>query len=278
MIFYSNAKINIGLNVIERLHNGYHTIETVFYPINWADAIEILDKDDDKNTDFNLTIEGLAIEGNVNDNLIYKAYRLIKEQYPQLPPLNVILYKTIPMGAGLGGGSSNAAFFINAVNSIFDLNIPLSNRLIIASQLGADCAFFIENKPVFASGIGNIFSNINLNLSAYYIAVVYPKVHSNTKEAYQLVKPQKAKYNLKDVIENCPVSEWKNFLKNDFEEGIFKKHAAIAELKEKIYQNNAIYASMSGSGSAVYGIFIKKPELSFVKEYNYKLIEPKIVC
>src|ERR1700744_6335306 len=185
MICFPNAKINLGLNIVEKRSDGFHNIETVFYPINWHDALETIEnksfrKGEDK---MHLSISGLLVEGNPQDNLIAKAYKLIDVKY-NLPPLKTYLHKSIPMGAGLGGGSSDAAFFIKLLNEKFNLNISTNEQINFAKQLGSDCAFFIENKPVYASEKGDVFKEIKIDLSSYYIIIVYPAVHSNTASAY----------------------------------------------------------------------------------------------
>ncbi len=272
MLVFSPCKINLGLNVVRKRSDGYHDIETVFYPILWHDALEVIE--DSENQCFNLTISGLPIEGDLQNNVIYKTHQLIQAKYP-IPPIKVHLYKNLPMGAGIGGGSANAATFINLMNAKFNLNIPLSEKLNMASQIGSDCSFFIENKPVFATEKGNIFENINVDLSNYYILLVYPKIHSNTKLAYQGIEPIQPKVSIKKIIETEPIENWKNILVNDFEKSVFKSHLKISELKEKMYLKGAVYASMSGSGSTVFGIFKEKPiwesnnnEVFFIQEKN----------
>ncbi|MDX2173494.1 MAG: 4-(cytidine 5'-diphospho)-2-C-methyl-D-erythritol kinase [Bacteroidota bacterium] len=272
MVLFPNCKINLGLNVISRRSDGFHNIETAFYPIFWQDVLEVIEmKSNDK--DFELSQSGIIVDAKIEDNLIYKAYNLIIK-IKTLPPLKVHLHKNIPMGAGLGGGSSDAAFFINLLDTKFKLNFSEVDKLNIASQIGSDCAFFIKNKPVFAKGKGNEFEEIALDLSKYYILVVYPALHSNTKEAYEGLTPKIPKHNLKSVIENNPINQWKDYITNDFEETIFKKYPVIKELKDLLYSNKAVYASMSGSGSAVFGIFNEEPTDIFVGNYKTFLQAP----
>ena len=259
MIVFSGSKINLGLNVLERRNDGFHNLETVFFPIKWNDALEVIESTDSQS--IKLIFSGYPIAGAENDNIIVKAYDLIRKSY-SVPAVKVHLHKNIPMGAGLGGGSSNASSFINLMDAKFDLKIPLSKKLEFAKQLGSDCAFFIENKPVFAKEKGDVFELVNVDLNNYYILVVYPNAHSNTKMAYQGVTPKKPQLSVKTIIETKPVEEWRTLLVNDFESSVFKNLPQIKDLKQKLYDAGAIYASMSGSGSAVYGIFRTKPNFN----------------
>ncbi|MDF2447834.1 MAG: 4-diphosphocytidyl-2C-methyl-D-erythritol kinase [Bacteroidota bacterium] len=262
MICFPNAKINLGLHVTEKRADGFHNIETVFYPVGWNDALEVIEAKSPE-PEFNLHVSGLPVTGNTTDNLLYKAFTLIRQIKP-LPAMDVYLHKVLPMGAGLGGGSSDAAFFINLVNEQFDLNFPEEERLQIARQLGSDCAFFIKNKPVLATQKGDVFEEINLNLAHLFIAIIYPNVHSNTKEAYSLVKPQRPSHSLPDILTQ-PVSTWKHELVNDFEKSIFSVYPVVEKTKNDLYDLGALYACMSGSGSAVFGLFEHRPviETSF---------------
>ena len=256
MICFPNAKINLGLNVTEKRADHFHNIETVFYPIGWSDALEIIETPN-AGAEFNLNLSGIAIQGAVEDNLLYKAYQLIK-QSRNLTAITVYLHKALPMGAGLGGGSADAAFFINLLDQQFNLNLSETERLDIARPLGSDCAFFIHNKPVFACQKGDVFKPLELDLSNYYIAVIYPGVHSNTKDAYSLVKPDKPNRSITEIIKQ-PMATWKAELVNDFETSIFSKYPVVEKTKTQLYEAGAIYASMSGSGSAVFGLFDKMP-------------------
>ncbi|MBX3165032.1 MAG: 4-(cytidine 5'-diphospho)-2-C-methyl-D-erythritol kinase [Bacteroidetes bacterium] len=272
MIAFPNCKINFGLHVINKRSDGFHTIETVFYPVNWCDALEVIENKGSKES-FTFSHSGLPIDGAPESNLIYKAWKLISTE-KKLPPLSVHLHKNIPMGAGLGGGSSDAAAFINLLNTQFELNYSEHDRLNIASQLGSDCAFFIKNSPVLAKGKGNEFSDIQINLSKYYIVLVYPNIHSNTKAAYEGLTPKEPQHSLKDILETYSVNEWKDVLVNDFEVSIFKKYPEIKTLKETLYNCGALYAAMSGSGSSVFAVFEKRPDVSFPAEYSFYLQEP----
>lgn len=272
MILFPNAKINLGLHVVSKRPDGFHSIETVFYPVNWCDALEVIENKQNKK-EFEFTHSGLAISGPAEQNLIFKAWELIKQE-KALPPVQVHLHKNIPMGAGLGGGSSDAAFFIHLLDSKFNLSLSLEKKISIAKQIGSDCAFFINNHPTYAEGKGDEFSEIQLDLSTYYIVVVYPNIHSNTKDAYGALVPKKPLNELKEIINSTAIEKWKDQLVNDFETPIFKKYPAIEELKNTLYTLGALYASMSGSGSAVFGIFKSEPKLKLPEGYSYYLQKP----
>jgi len=274
MLVFSNSKVNLGLNVVNKRADGFHNIETVFYPINWSDALEVIENND-PHLSMELTQSGILIDAPSHQNLIYKTWQLICET-KKIPPIKVHLHKNVPMGAGLGGGSANAAFFLNMLNSKFELNFTEIEKLKIASKIGSDCAFFVNNRPSFAHGKGNEFEDINLDLSKYYFIIIYPNIISNTKEAYANLKPKPAQHNLKSVIGSKPIEQWKELVVNDFETSIFKKYPLIKQLKELLYFNKAIYASMSGSGSAVFGIFKNKPSFSLPNGYKSYLQMPLI--
>lgn len=261
MITYPNAKINLGLNIVEKRPDGYHNLETIFYPINLQDALEVTKLDAE--VEYELKVSGSPIEGEPENNLVIKAYRLLKKDFPEMAPINIHMYKHIPTGAGLGGGSADAAFMIKLLNEKFKLNLSVEKMEEYASILGADCAFFIQNKPVFASGIGNIFEPINLSLKGYYLVLVKPDIFVSTKDAYADVTPKTPDQSLKDII-RMPVETWRATMKNDFEHSVFQKYPEIAAIKDKLYDMGAIYASMSGSGSSVFGIF--REQVEFVDE------------
>lgn len=267
MITFPNAKINLGLDVVEKRPDGYHNLETVFYPIPLYDILEITKSEDE--TSF--TMHNAEFEGNDNDNLVVKAYNILATDY-EMPKVNISLYKNIPTGAGMGGGSADAAFALKMLNSIAELNLSDEKLEEYAARLGADCAFFIKNKPAYATGIGNILTPIDCNLAGFYIVVVKPDIHISTKEAYSLVNPQYPQNPLADII-NMPVEEWKGLMKNDFEKSVFAKFPAVRDIKEKLYDLGAVYASMSGSGSAFFGIFPKKCDVDKIKK-----IYPDIFC
>ena len=261
MITFPNAKINIGLNITERRPDGYHNLETVFYPIKINDALEIIESDK-----LSFQSSGIEIPGRVEDNLCVQGYHLLKKDY-DIPPVTIHLHKHIPIGAGLGGGSADAAFFIKLVNEKFQLGMSIAQMQNYARVLGADCAFFIENKPVFAFEKGDEFESIRLDLSAYKIVLVMPPVQVSTAEAYRGVKPAPVKESLIELI-NLPINQWKKHIKNDFEESIFKNHVEIRGVKAALYEAGALYASMSGSGSSVFGIFETQPDLGFLEPTN----------
>lgn len=250
MITFPNAKINLGLNIVSKRLDGYHNLETIFYPIPIKDALEIIPSQH-KNDSF---IEaGLKVDSLSADNLVIKALNLLRKEY-FIPPLEIHLLKKIPFGAGIGGGSADASFMIRLLNDTFSLNISDEKMVILAIKLGADCPFFIYNRPMFASGIGEELEDINLSLDNYYLALVKPDIHIPTKDAFALIKPQRPELSLKEIVKR-PIEEWKNLMYNDFEKSIFPKYPLIEKVKSKLYSQGALYSSMSGSGSSVYGIF-----------------------
>lgn len=255
MLLFPNAKINLGLNVVERRTDGYHNIETIFYPIGLSDILEVVPSE--TCTDYSFSSSGISLGGDPEDNLIVKAYRLLRSEY-QFPAIDISLVKQIPFGAGLGGGSSDAAFMLKALNELFELKITTKKLEKLATRLGADCPVFIRNKPVFATGIGNVFTPIELSLKDYFLLLVKPDIHVSTPEAYSLVVPEKPEISLIELIKQ-PLAEWKNTIKNDFEKSVFVKYPVIEEIKTKLYEMGAVYASMSGSGSSVYGVFKSIP-------------------
>jgi 4-diphosphocytidyl-2-C-methyl-D-erythritol kinase len=256
MILYPNAKINLGLNVVEKRPDGYHNIETVFYPIGLCDVLEV--EPSETCTDYSFSSSGIAIDGDPEDNLIVKAYHLLRSGY-QFPAVDISLVKQIPFGAGLGGGSSDAAFMLKALNELFQLKATPNRLEKLAAKLGADCPVFIKNKAVFATGIGNVFSPVKLSLKGKFLVLVKPDIHVSTPEAYSLVVPEKPEVSLVDLIQR-PIEDWKELVKNDFEKSVFAKYPAIEEIKNNLYEMGAVYASMSGSGSSVYGIFENIPD------------------
>ncbi len=254
MLFFPNAKINIGLNVVQKRNDGFHNLETVFYPIDLKDALEFVEAENKETT---LKTTGIEIDSNIKNNLCYKAYSLMAEGF-DIPPLNIHLHKIIPLGAGLGGGSSDASFLIKEINKYFNLNINSAQLENLAAQIGSDCPFFIKNKPVFAYGRGEKFEEIALDLSDYYIYIIKPDVFVSTADAFSGITPKKPHQSVKDLI-NQPIDSWKDYIFNDFENTIFKKYPLLAEIKDSMYDMGAVYASMSGSGSAIYGIFVNQP-------------------
>ncbi|HET6226908.1 MAG TPA: 4-(cytidine 5'-diphospho)-2-C-methyl-D-erythritol kinase [Bacteroidia bacterium] len=254
MITFPNAKINIGLNIIEKRPDQFHNLESVFYPIQLKDALEVIENKSKGVTGIQFTSSGISIPGTNEDNLCCKAYHLIRADY-FMPPVTVHLLKNIPIGAGLGGGSADAAFFIKLLNDAFELGISWGELHHYARQLGSDCSFFISNKPVFAEEKGDTYEPVNLDLSSYFIALVYPNIHVNTSTAYSMVKPTKPSRSLEEDILTLPIDKWKHYIQNDFETSVFAAHPYIKTVKEQLYAKGAVYAAMSGSGSSVYGLF-----------------------
>lgn len=252
MITFPNAKINLGLNIVEKRPDGYHNLETIFYPIPLQDALEITPWEGGERK-YKLAQSGIQIAGDDENNLVVKAYKLLDNLH-NLPPIEINLLKHIPSGAGLGGGSADAAFMLCMLNQHFQLNIPNEQLEVYAAQLGADCAFFVENKPTFAEGIGNIFSPIELSLKGYKLLLVKPDIFVSTRDAFAQIKPKRPSISLKEVAK-MPVEAWKTYMVNDFEESVFPQFPAIADIKAKLYDMGAIYASMSGSGSSVFALF-----------------------
>lgn len=252
MISFPNAKINIGLNVVSKREDGYHNLETIFYPVQLSDGLELVEADE---TAF--TSSGIEIDAKPEHNLVYRAYDLLKGDF-DLPPVKMHLHKVIPFGAGLGGGSADAAFMLKMLNDYFKLNLSNTQLESYASRIGADCPFFIQNKPTFAHGIGDQFEAVDLDLSAYKIVLLKPNCGVSTPEAYRNIKPAPAAFDLRKIA-SLPIEEWKNVIKNDFEQSVFPIYPEIEDLKNKLYEAGAVYASMSGSGSAVFGIFRHLP-------------------
>ncbi|RHL05897.1 MULTISPECIES: 4-(cytidine 5'-diphospho)-2-C-methyl-D-erythritol kinase [Bacteroides] len=267
MITFPNAKINLGLNIVEKRPDGYHNLETVFYPVPVEDALEvnILNESTQK---FRLHQAGLEIAGEAENNLVVKAYKLLDERF-NLPPIDIHLFKHIPSGAGLGGGSSDAAYMLKLLNEKFNLKLSDENLEEYAARLGADCAFFIRNTPTYAEGIGNIFSPISLSLKGYQIVLVKPDIFVSTREAFARIKPHRQEIPLKEVIKR-PIEEWKERMVNDFEESVFPQFPAIKEIKEKLYEAGAIYAAMTGSGSSVFGLFKPKNDKVAKEDFGEK--------
>jgi 4-diphosphocytidyl-2-C-methyl-D-erythritol kinase len=255
MIVFPNAKINLGLNIVEKRSDGYHNIETIFYPIGLNDVLEVLPSE--TCTDYSFSSSGITIDGDPEDNLIVKAYRLLRSEY-QFSPIDITLIKQIPFGAGLGGGSADASFMLKAMNELFGLKIAPKKLEKLSGKIGADCPVFIRNKPVFATGIGNVFTPIDLSLKGYFLLLIKPDIHVSTPEAYSLIKPEKPEKGLIELIKQ-PVINWKDAIKNDFEKSVFARFPVIEKIKDDLYEMGAVYASMSGSGSTVYGIFDKPP-------------------
>lgn len=261
MITFPNSKINIGLNITSKRKDGYHNLETIFYPVKIKDAIEVIES-----SEMGFETSGIEIPVNGNENLCLQAYDLIRRDY-DLPNIKIHLHKNIPIGAGLGGGSADAAFFIKLINDKFELQLSDEKMENYCRKLGADCAFFIQNKPVFALNKGDIFEPIELNLSDYHLVLIMPPIHVSTAEAYCGVIPQQPKHSLKDLIK-MPIEEWQGNITNDFENHILENYPQIRKVKQHLLAAGAIFSLMSGSGASVYGIFREKVDLSFLEKDN----------
>lgn len=259
MIIFPKAKINLGLRITGKRHDGYHDIETIFYPVNLFDALEFVDSSGTQNID-TLTVTGLETGGVPKDNLVMKGVRLLREEF-SFPILKIHLHKAIPAGAGLGGGSSDAAGIIRGINKYFGLSIADEKMKAIALNLGSDCPFFIKSIPSLARGRGEIMEPMDNFLSGYYILLVNPGIGISTKEAYQNCHPGHPVSDLRQLVSR-QVELWKELIINDFEESVFAKYPLISEIKKSLYSSGAVYSSMSGSGSTVFGIFKTKPEIT----------------
>jgi len=259
MIAFPKAKINIGLNIVKKLDDGFHNIETAFLPIELCDILEFVISSNNK---MEFTTSGLSIDGNDENNLVIKAYNLVAKDF-QFPPLHIHLHKHIPMGAGLGGGSSDAASMLNMLNENFSLGLSVEKLIEYAKLLGSDVAFFIESKPTIGVGRGDILTQIDLTiLKGLKIQIVKPDIHISTAEAYAGVYPKVPKKKLIDTFQ-LPIEKWQGVIKNDFENSLFHNYPVLKDIKQKFIDSGAIYTSMSGSGSAVYGIFQEDKELNF---------------
>jgi 4-diphosphocytidyl-2-C-methyl-D-erythritol kinase len=248
MITFPHCKINLGLHVVEKRKDGYHNIETCFYPVPRTDILEVI-----KSTKFSFTTSGLPVAGLPEQNLCVQAYHFLANEF-KLGSVKIHLHKILPMGAGVGGGSADAAFMVRSLNTLFNLNFSQDELKTFALELGSDCPFFLQDQPMLAEGRGEVFSPAPLSLKGKYLVLVKPDVHVATADAYAGVVPAKSKYKLIDVLQQ-PITTWREQLVNDFEPSVFKKFPVIADLKKQLYTNGALYASMSGSGASVYGIF-----------------------
>lgn len=256
MVLFPNAKINLGLRVTRKRADGLHDINTVFYPVPLCDALELVVAGDDK---FEFTQTGITIPGDEGDNLCIKAWKLLEKDF-RLPPVKIHLHKIIPIGAGLGGGSSDGAFMIKLINQVFSLSLNTGQMEDYARKLGSDCPFFIKNQPVFAFGKGDDFEALNVDLSGYFLVIVKPDVHISTKDAYASIRPAANGVNFPEASK-CSKAQWRDSFTNDFENPIFEKFPLIPKIKSRLYDLGALFALMSGSGSAVYGLFDKEVDL-----------------
>jgi 4-diphosphocytidyl-2-C-methyl-D-erythritol kinase len=265
VVSFPNCKINLGLHILGKRTDGFHNLETVFYPVQLRDALEIIPS---INTEIEFTATGLAVDGKAQDNLCVKAYYLLKKDFQQLPAVKIHLHKAIPLGAGMGGGSADAAFMLKLLNEKFQLNLSSSELINYALQLGSDCPFFIINKPCFATGRGEVLEEITIDLSMYKMVLINPGIHISTGWAFSNITPALSNKSVKEIIQQ-PIETWKDQLKNDFEIAVFAAHPEIKEIKASLYQQGAIYTAMSGSGSTVFGIFNTPVNTTPFKNKNY---------
>ena len=276
MITFPIAKINLGLNVVEKRPDGYHNLETVFYPLNIQDALEVYEMDEafPSPYDCDLKVSNIHIEGDEQRNLVVRAYQLLKQDFPTLPRLHAHLYKGIPTQAGMGGGSSDCGFMITLLNQMFHLGLSVAQMISYAARLGADCPFFIQSQPAYAEGIGEILTPIALNLKGWYIAIVRPAIPVSTKEAFSLITPRHPEKNCRDIVMQ-PIETWREELTNDFEHSVFTLHPEIGAIKQRLYDLGAVYVAMSGSGSSLFGLFRNPIALDeFDDEGTFKTIIP----
>ena len=267
MLSFPNCKINLGLNIIRKREDGFHDLETIFLPVPFTDVLEIISSDKTE-----LTVTGLPV--NATENLCIKAYNLLQQKFPELPPVKMHLHKVVPMGAGLGGGSSDASFILNMLIEKFELNVNHEELRDIALQLGSDCPFFLINKPCFATGRGEILEPLDLDLTNYKILIINPGIHIDTKWAFSKIFPKERKKSIKEIIAQ-PIETWREELQNDFEIPVFAEYLEIEKLKNDLYELGATYASLSGSGSSVFGLFKKEINIdnSNWNNYFYKIID-----
>jgi len=265
MISFPGCKINLGLHILFKRDDDYHEVETVMYPIPLKDILEIV-----ISKEFKFTSTGLPIPGKTANNICLLAYQLLQSDF-NLAPVHIHLHKIIPMGGGLGGGSSNCAFTLILLNNLFELKLSAEKLKYYAAQLGSDCAFFVDNNPQLCTGRGEVTESIGVDLTHYYIKIVNLGIHISTAEAYRGVVPSAPVHSLHDVI-NKDISTWKDHLKNDFESGIFLNHPELAKAKEKMYKEGAVYASMTGSGSTLFGLYQAMPSPTFGEEVTEEII------
>ena len=260
MITFPIAKINLGLNVVEKRPDGYHNLQTVFYPVPIKDALEVVTMDPAFPSDVDCDLKVSNFDtGDEQRNLVVRAYQALKADYPALPRCHAHLYKAIPTQAGMGGGSSDCAYMIRLLNDQFALHLSEQQMMQYAARLGADCAFFIKSRPCYAEGIGEQLEDIDLDLSGWHIAVVRPDIPVPTREAFARIRPHYPAKNCRDIVRQ-PVDTWAAELVNDFEQSVFALHPELAAVKDRLYKMGATYAAMSGSGSALFGLFRERPD------------------
>lgn len=252
------CKINLGLNIVGRRPDGYHNLQSIFYPVPLCDGLTLEEAGSDEPWD-RLTLDGISLEGDVQDNLVLRAVRMLRQEGFVLPAVRISLHKEIPCGAGLGGGSSDAACVVRMLNERYSLSLADGQMMQLVRSLGADCPFFVAPRPVYAEGIGDEFTPIGLDLGGWYLMLVKPDVHVSTREAYAGVHPRRPPFSLLETA-SLPVGKWRDRMTNDFEQSIFTAHPLLSEIKEELYLQGAVYASMSGSGSTIFGLFRSRPD------------------
>lgn len=253
MITFPNAKINIGLNVVKKRDDGFHDIETIFYPLDLCDVLEIIENKELQNGEYSYTSFGIEVDCAVEDNIIIKAYKLIAKDF-DIPGIDIFFHKNIPFGGGLGGGSADAAYMLKLLNDKFSLGISIEKLEYYSSLLGSDCAFFIKNKAVYAHSRGELFEEIDFSLKGKYLVLIKPEIAVPTGKAYSTIVPKASSFDLRDIAK-LDIKDWKEKVHNDFEASVFKAFPEIADIKDKLYAMGASYAAMTGSGASVYGIF-----------------------
>jgi 4-diphosphocytidyl-2-C-methyl-D-erythritol kinase len=258
MIVFPNAKINLGLHVLRRRSDGYHDIETCFYPVPLTDILEVVES-----PEMHFGYSGLPIPGNTSDNLVQKAYDLLNRAYG-LPPVSIHLHKVIPMGAGLGGGSSDAAFMLTALNDLFKLGLTADELANYAGKLGSDCPFFIYQSPSLGKGTGTTLLPLPIQLAGKHIAIIHPGIHVSTAEAYARLNPAENRRPIQEILHQ---ESWRDHLVNDFTPHIYDTHPEIAAIERVCYEAGAMYACMSGSGSAVFALSESVLPLDFPSSY-----------
>lgn len=263
MITFPNCKINLGLHITRRREDGFHELETVFYPLPLHDALEIIPAPDHTTA---FSSSGISIPDDMQKNLCEKAYDLIAGDF-SIPAVKIHLHKSIPTGAGLGGGSADASFTLIMLNEMFNLKLDAERLKAYAAQLGSDCSFFIHNEPCFAKGRGEIISPFPMQLTGKYMVLIKPEVHVSTKDAFAGITPIQPMHNLQDVL-HLPIDQWKDKLVNDFEQSVFSKYPQIGNIKKELYTMGAQYAAMSGSGASLYGIFDRKPNFNIKARFK----------